>query len=623
MAAYDAKYFQAIYNSVDQFWRDKKTTVTSVKIETDSYAIFKYYDLRVLQSFCRSLSGYDLNNPSQFDTLINALYNFKKNPGLEPPDLKALRDYKNQEFFLNQQLIKERQEISKLPLPAQAQAVKQWAQPIVSKNEQRYKSTLKQSLSNRSLEYAVSGKAGGLGLGTAATNKPIYTKTPVTNKTISTQTTTRTITSTRSSRGVTGIRPRGTTQQTQTEASVTTGITTQGGSAPGGILKSVLSNPVLSGVAGGLGDLVIGKGGRGANFVANTKDRLNNLRNRNRPIVKAGQRFLLILLVIIILFILFQLLLPQDNNNQLEIFKSGDTSVSNGQDINYTIRVTYTGTGSANVEVTDPLPKNTEFVGASDGGVLDLEAKKVRWNLSSITSNQPKIIRLTIKPVEGVENIWVTNQAEAIITGRSETATNVTNPGGVIDIKSGNLNQIFTSAAQYANIPLALLKAIGKTESAVLSYTDEEIIKFSIPGWWEGLPDNHPDIRRGYAYNTCADPSAGCGAGNDVRGAMQFELGTWNGIKQYLQFADGHDPDRRILTDIIFGSAMLNRKNAESYTGVKDISWTEDVVRAVARMYCAGPGAGKNPGLVNNTACRRGNLLYDDLVWEDFQKYSQ
>lgn len=482
MAAYDAKYFQAIYNSIDEFWRNKQTTVVSAKVDTEIYAIFKYYDLRVLQSFCRSLSEYDLNNPSEFDTLINVLYNFKKNPGLEPPDLKALRDTISQEFFLNQQQLKDRQEIAKLPPPEQAQAVKQWAEPIVSKNAQRLASNIRNPIKVTPERLGVSGKAGGLGLGTAATNKPVYTKTPATNKTISTQTTTRTITSIRSSQGVTRIRPRGATQQTQTEASVTTGITTQGGSAPGGILKSVLSNPVLSGVAGGLGDLVIGKGGRGANFVANTKDKLNNLRNRNRPVVKAGQRLILIILVVVILFILFQLFLPQDNNNQLEIFKSGDSAVSNGQEINYTIRVTYTGTGSANAEVIDPIPKNAQFVSASDGGVEVSAENLIRWNLNGLVSNQPKTIRLTLKPTS--DDTWLVNEAQ----GRIISTTNTQTSTGGSQISSLLPSPLEPESPSLQRFKPEVLASINKYPENIDIYKQAEQIT-SVP--WEILSAIH------------------------------------------------------------------------------------------------------------------------------------
>lgn len=287
-------------------------------------------------------------------------------------------------------------------------------------------------------------------------------------------------------------------------------------------------------------------------------------------------------------------------------------AIGNGQSINYAITVQ--GSCGKDFTVEDTLPENVEPVPLSPSVGVIVEGRKLIWKFPNLT--EPKTLTFSVIPKEA--DSWVINEAKL---GFSISGGAVSPGGRIIDSQSRTFAQVLTQASGNVDMPPALLKAILKTEAgAVLDYSEEEFIRFSTPGWWEGADAS--SIKRGYAYNTCDDPTADCGAGNDVRGVAQFELATWKGIAPQLQseFADGHEPDRRNARDAIFGSAILNKRNAESYAGTSNVEWTEDVIRAMARMYCAGSGAGRNPELARRRACGwNGSMGYDDFVWRDYQ----
>ena len=317
----------------------------------------------------------------------------------------------------------------------------------------------------------------------------------------------------------------------------------------------------------------------------------------------------------------------------------GETKFTIDQEIEYSIVVNFRLKcgGNLNAEVIDTLPADTEYVLGSSksptyaiqsqGGTSNMlsfessqQDRTLVWNIKGLPNNRPFEIRFKVKPTK--DNVWILNETTTRFT-IFRAGVGGAGPGGrVIDSQSATFNEVVNEAAQNARMDPALLKAILKVEAgAVLEYSEEEFLRFSTPGWWEGA--DAASIKRGYAYNTCDDPTAGCGAGNDVRGVAQFELATWKGIVPQLQFTDGHEPDRRNARDAIFGSSVLNRRNAESYAGTSNVEWTEDVIRAMARMYCAGPAAGRNPELARHRACGwNGTRGYDDFVWDYYRQYS-
>ena len=200
-------------------------------------------------------------------------------------------------------------------------------------------------------------------------------------------------------------------------------------------------------------------------------------------------------------------------------------------------------------------------------------------------------------------------------------------PVRFIDTKSASLEQMFREAADTFEVPVAIMKAIGKRESGVLTYTEDDVSLFSTTGWWAGRKDseatksaNDPLILRGYGYNTCQYVK--CFEGADVRGAMQFELDTWNGVKNALVFPDNHDPDRRNVRDIIFGAARFIKDKALLVGETRPSGWIQTTVRKIAVSYCAG-----NPNAnIKVAACgytKEGDITYDQEVWNSFLDYLQ
>lgn len=319
-----------------------------------------------------------------------------------------------------------------------------------------------------------------------------------------------------------------------------------------------------------------------------------------------------------------------------------EAAIPNGQKMDFVIEASYqlacrTRTLSS-VVVTDRVPEGTEYIegsatagfyqtnGEPVKGVYDSNTRTITWSFTNFPMSNPVYIYFSAQPDPNTIDTWVMNEATVRFTESGRTGLGG-GTGGVIDAQSASLEAVIAQAAQRVGMEPALMKAFIRVEAPqTLKYSEEEFRFFSTPGWWEGLeanastlPGNDPTIIRGYAYNTCAYTS--CAPGADVRGVTQFELRTWNGVASQLQFADGHTPDRRNATDAIFGSALHNRQNAEIYTGSSNVEWTEDVVKAAGRVYCAGPAAAKNPARVRDSACMQGGVTYDDLLWQYYLEY--
>lgn len=299
----------------------------------------------------------------------------------------------------------------------------------------------------------------------------------------------------------------------------------------------------------------------------------------------------------------------------LTVSKIGDSQVEFGQNITYSITVNYDesagGTPIEKIVVVDKLPVNVEFVSAT--GTYVQAGSTIEWPLKAGVSGYN--FTLVVKPT--LDNIEVSNT----VFGRSLAASSK-----LLDSSASSLNAIFKDAASVANVPVALLKAIAKTESGVLGYSSDEVTQFSTTSWWQGLldnapnlSDNHPLIKRGYAYNTCQYVT--CAPGADVRGAMQFELGTWSGIAPRLSFTDGHSPDRRYVRDIIYAAGYFMRGKIDQYDSrfnfTNNLSnLNETQVKALAKSYCGG-----NPDAdTNDPACGFGR--HEQSVWAYYQEYN-
>lgn len=201
----------------------------------------------------------------------------------------------------------------------------------------------------------------------------------------------------------------------------------------------------------------------------------------------------------------------------------------------------------------------------------------------------------------------------------SANPTSVSDPTGTI-VGLASLDEMFNGASKASGVPAPFIKGINMLETGVIStWTDADVKKFSQPNWWVNA--SQTDIQRGWAFNQC--DTLPCFAGADVRGIMQFELQTWNGIKPSIsKTVSGHDPDRRYPADSIVGAGIFIRDIASEYdrafgTSPNATSWPENKVRRVATAYCTGSIYG-DP---NSPACNNGGAPYDDIVWRYYKEF--
>lgn len=143
-----------------------------------------------------------------------------------------------------------------------------------------------------------------------------------------------------------------------------------------------------------------------------------------------GKKWLLLLLLLLIGGMIFFNLFgapAEKGKGDVDIQKVGPCGqqtceVANGTNITYTLTVTFKGTGSADIIVTDPIPANTDYVSSGASTTLERgndfvsgnfkgvrEGNNVVWRLKDIPANLPQTLTLTLKPKE--KDIWVVNEA--------------------------------------------------------------------------------------------------------------------------------------------------------------------------------------------------------------------
>lgn len=100
----------------------------------------------------------------------------------------------------------------------------------------------------------------------------------------------------------------------------------------------------------------------------------------------------------------------------LTLNKTGPGSVQNGENITYTIKVSYSGTGE--IVISDPIPANTTFVSAFPEKYKN-ENNTISWNLKE----NPGIntFTLTLRPEK--DDIEIKNKVTARLVGSTNTGT--------------------------------------------------------------------------------------------------------------------------------------------------------------------------------------------------------
>lgn len=93
------------------------------------------------------------------------------------------------------------------------------------------------------------------------------------------------------------------------------------------------------------------------------------------------------------------------NDFGVSIEKSAPAKVNAGGNITYTLDWTVTGnTDVYNASITDPLPANTTFVSADNGGTYDSNTNTVTWDLGTVTPDDSGTVTLVVKTATPLDN---------------------------------------------------------------------------------------------------------------------------------------------------------------------------------------------------------------------------
>lgn len=538
MAAYDSLYFQAIFKAVPNF-RNRAVTTSSVKVGATSFNIHKYYDLKILQFYSSNLKGFDLTKPSEFDRMVDYLYEFQLHPNQEPAEFRNLRDSRNPKIYLPEEKIKERVEINTLPPKQQAEQVKNWAnktapedttklppkqksieqerqteplqqtpkppdasptpqesvkiaqltaheqerifasdrqrfqakgretppktqtdgalalkpkvqpetikapkpkEPVSLQDYRREKASLKAT--SQKPPTASTPKAGRISLGSITRQASFFQNARRVAQNVSSLTFTPRLEVLKAIR-------RNSTPENLVIGGFALGGAVLGGNNPilGGILGGATGIgvtqymrrggglPVPQTIRGGSGDGIpfpgrrfFGGGGGGSRFVRNV-----------------GKKSIFLWLLffgiagLLIGWFLFGLGGTDKEEYKLQIVKSGPAGnkVENNQNITFQIKVSFTGPNPVDVEVSDPLPKNSRFVSASEG--FSPKNGVVKWNLTGLKPGENKTLSLTVEPTK--EDIWVVNSAKVKIVKKYESNLGTLIKGGDQVVENGqNVN---------------------------------------------------------------------------------------------------------------------------------------------------------------------------------------
>lgn len=239
-------------------------------------------------------------------------------------------------------------------------------------------------------------------------------------------------------------------------------------------------------------------------------------------------------------------------------------------------------------------PEDKSFVGTA-GGPLDSLKKLFQGGVSDLQKS--------LLPAEG--GVSKKQTQDSIYYSQFAKSPN-----------SQIMTDYFLAAANAQCVPVNLLLAISRRETGAFVFDDATVKKFSVPGWWETADFNTREA--GYCNNTCNKPNAGCAPNSDVRGVMQFELKTWNDIKDDVRLSligmgeistdFNYEPHRCNVRDAIIGSAIKIKR--DSFTSPNQCTvWDEATVRSVARSYC---------GACDVQACGDN---YCDFVWNLYNDY--
>ncbi|PIQ76580.1 hypothetical protein COU78_02635 [Candidatus Peregrinibacteria bacterium CG10_big_fil_rev_8_21_14_0_10_49_24] len=143
------------------------------------------------------------------------------------------------------------------------------------------------------------------------------------------------------------------------------------------------------------------------------------------------------------------------------------TTVTAGEVLTYQISVTNTSSvNDSNVHVTDTLPANVTFVGASDGGIFD--GTQVQWNGLSINAGETKVLLMTVSVNAGTPNGTILTNNAFVVNGPTaiDQTTVIENITFTISKDDGRTNANAGETLIYT-IPVTNTSATNATNATV------------------------------------------------------------------------------------------------------------------------------------------------------------
>jgi uncharacterized repeat protein (TIGR01451 family) len=151
--------------------------------------------------------------------------------------------------------------------------------------------------------------------------------------------------------------------------------------------------------------------------------------------------------------------------SELDLYKNGPESASQGSRITYNLYYSNLGAATAeNVTLTDTLPAEVNFVGASKGGTCT--NGKVTWNIGSIDNLSSDFVSVTVRVADDASiDSKITNNAEISTTTWESDVSN-------------NTSAVETSVTGWANLVISKNAPTSAEDESLITY----IISYSNPG---------------------------------------------------------------------------------------------------------------------------------------------
>ena len=145
--------------------------------------------------------------------------------------------------------------------------------------------------------------------------------------------------------------------------------------------------------------------------------------------------------------------------------------VTAGQNISYTMSWTVTGNAAAtNVTLTDPLPANTTFVSAADGGTYNATTNTVSWNLGTQTPSAFGQVHMVVKVNAPLANGTIITNTATLDSAETDPVTAsapvTVGSGPILSITKTSNVTTFTNPGLFVAYTITVTNAATATDTA-------------------------------------------------------------------------------------------------------------------------------------------------------------